>query len=99
MEPEKQGIAERGMFIGEKPLMSYVTVVVLQFTTRNAKSVKIKARGKFITKAVDVAEVAVKRFLESQAGIKEIKTDSENFRNSEGKEIRVSSIEITIART
>ena len=35
----------------------------MQFTTINAEEVVIKARGKFISKAVDIAEVARKRFL------------------------------------
>ena len=57
-----------------------------------------KARGKFISRAVDVAEVAAKRFLENSVSIKDIKVDSEEFTNKEGKQVRVSSIEITLVR-
>ena len=50
------------IFVGSKPFMNYVTGVVMQFTTQNAENVVVKARGKFISKAVDIAEVAAKRF-------------------------------------
>ncbi len=90
--------SDRGVFIGIKPFMNYVTAVVMQFTTKEAKKITIKARGKFISRAVDVAEVATKRFLEGQVDIKEIKTNSESFTNSEGRKVRVSTIEITLGR-
>jgi len=86
------------IFIGEKPFMNYVTAVVMQFTTKNAKDIVIKARGKFISRAVDVAEVASKRFLSGQAGVGDIKIDSEEFTNKEGKQVRVSTIEITLTK-
>ncbi len=78
--------------------MNYVTGVVMQFTTRNSDDVVIKARGKFISRAVDIAEVASKRFLESTAEVKDIKIGSEDFVNKEGKNVRVSFIEITLKR-
>ena len=68
----------------------------MQFTTQNADEVKVKARGKFISRAVDIAEVAAKRFLENLVEIKDIKIDSEEFENKEGRNVRVSSIEITL---
>ena len=54
------------VYIGNKPFMNYVTGVVIQFTTKGSNEVIIKARGKFISRAVDVAEVAMKRFLKEQ---------------------------------
>ena len=89
---------DNSIFIGGKPFMNYVTGVVMQFTTKNANEVIVKARGKFISRAVDVAEVAAKRFLESQVGVKDIKIDSEEFQNKEGRQVRVSTIEITLGR-
>ncbi|MBW3022751.1 DNA-binding protein Alba [Candidatus Woesearchaeota archaeon] len=89
---------DNSMFIGVKPFMNYVTGVVMQFTTKGSKEVTIKARGKFITRAVDVAEVVRKRFLQDQVDIKDIKVDSEEFKNKEGKQVRVSTIEITLAK-
>ncbi len=86
------------MFIGAKPFMNYVTGVVMQFTSKGASEVVIKARGKFISRAVDVAEVASKRFLQEQVDVKDIKIDSEEFKNNEGRQVRVSTIEITLAK-
>ena len=89
---------ESSIFVGGKPFMNYVTGVVMQFTTQNAKEVTVKARGKFISRAVDIAEVATKRFLVGQVELKDIKIDSEEFENKEGKNVRVSTIEITLLK-
>jgi len=91
-------MADNSIFIGGKPFMNYVTGVVMQFTTKGAEEVVIKARGKFISRAVDVAEVSTKRFLEGQIETKGIKIDSEEFENKEGRQVRVSSIEITLVK-
>lgn len=93
-----EGKDDHTVFIGAKPFMNYVTGVVMQFTTQGAKEVLVKARGKFITRAVDVAEVASKRFLQGQIKIKDIKVDSEQFQNKEGKEVRVSTIDICLEK-
>jgi DNA-binding protein len=90
---------DNAIYIGNKPFMNYVTSIVVQFTTKGAHEVIVKARGKFISRAVDVTEVALKRFLKGQIRIKGIRTDSEEFKNQEGKEVRVSIIEITVERT
>ncbi len=90
--------SDNSIFIGGKPFMNYVTGVVMQFTTKNAPEVIIKARGKFISRAVDVVEVASKRFLTSQVELKEIIINSEEFQNKEGKNVRVSTIEIVLKK-
>ncbi len=86
------------VFIGNKPFMNYVTAVVMQFTTQGANEVRVMARGKFICRAVDVAQVAAKRFLQGTVGVGEIRIDSEEFTNKEGKQVRVSTIEIKLGR-
>ena len=86
------------IFIGAKPFMNYVTAVVMQFTAKNVPEIVIKARGKFISRAVDVAEVSAKRFLKDAVEVKGIKIDSEEFENKEGRQVRVSTIEITLAK-
>ena len=91
-------MSDNNIFIGGKPFMNYVTGVVMQFTAKNAEDVIIKARGKFISRAVDVAEVASKRFLENSVAVRDIRIDSEGFRNSEGRDVRVSTIEITLSK-
>lgn len=89
---------DNSIFIGNKPFMNYVTSVVVQFTTKGAEEVIIKARGKFISRAVDIAEVAMKRFLKDQIKLKGIAIDSEGFKSQEGHDVRVSTIEITLEK-
>ncbi|MEK6875188.1 MAG: DNA-binding protein Alba [Nanoarchaeota archaeon] len=96
---EKARENENVVFIGTKPFMNYVTSVMMQFTTKGQKEVIIKARGRFIARAVDVAEVSKKRFLqEHNISVKNIKIDSEEFENKEGRKVNVSIIEITLAK-
>lgn len=98
MDDEPVEFKDNAIFIGNKPFMNYVTSVVIQFTTKDADEVIVKARGKFISRAVDVAEVARKRFLQDQVEIKDILINSEEFTNREGKEVRVSTIEIVLKK-
>ncbi len=86
------------VFVGTKPFMNYVTSLVMQFTTKGADEVFLKARGKFISKAVDIAEVTTKRFLKGIVRVTEIKTNSEDFKNKEGRDVRVSTIEIILEK-
>ena len=86
------------MFIGGKPFMNYVTGIVMQFTTKDAKEITLKARGKFISRAVDISEIVTKRFLSGQIEASNIKINSEEFKNEEGKQVRVSTIEITLKK-
>jgi DNA-binding protein len=90
---------ENSVFVGGKPFMNYVTAVVMQFTMKGAKEVVIRARGKFISRAVDIAEVCKKRFLKDHnIEVKGIKTDSEEFENKEGRKVNVSTIDITLGK-
>ena len=91
-------IEDNQIYVGVKPFMNYVTGVVMQFTTKGASEVVVKARGKFISRAVDVSEVAAKRFLQGSVEVKNIDINSEEFTNNEGKKIRVSTIEITLVK-
>ena len=84
------------IFIGSKPLVNYIRGVIIQFTKRDAPEVVIKSRGKFISKAVDVAEVA-RRSLENAVKIKEVKIGSESF-ESEGKRTNISTMDITLIK-
>ena len=87
------------VFIGIKPFMNYVTGVVMQFQNKGQKEVIVGARGKFISKAVDVVEVARRTFLKDEnIKIKDIKISSEPFENKEGKRIFVSAIEIKLEK-
>ena len=104
MEDRKHEIIERNndhvVFIGGKPFMNYVTGVVMQFTTQNASEVVVKARGRFISRAIDVVEVERKRLLEGKIKLEDngIKIDSEEFENKEGNKVRVSTMEIKLVK-
>jgi len=93
-EAKKADISE--IFIGNKPLMRYVIAAMLQIKKEN--SAKIKGRGKFISKAVDAAEVARKKLKETDnMNIKHnIKVGTDEFVNEVGKKISVSTIELTL---
>ena len=86
------------IYIGGKPFMNYVTAVVMQFTSQGANKVVIKSRGKFISRAVDVAEVVKSRFMKDKVDVDNIKIDSEEFENKEGRKVRVSTLEITLIK-
>jgi DNA-binding protein len=81
--------------IGSKPFMNYVNAVVIQFGTQ--KEVKLISRGKFISKCVDVAEVTVKKFLKD-VRVTDIKINSQEFENKEGKKITVSTMDIILKK-
>lgn len=90
---------DNSIFIGGKPFMNYVTAVVMQFSTHRVPEVIIKSRGKFISKAVDIAEVARRKFLVDQKiFVKDVKIGSEEFENKEGKIVNVSTMEITLSK-
>lgn len=87
------------IFVGIKPFMNYVTAVVMQFQNKGQNEVFVCARGKFISKAVDVVEVARRTFLKDEnIKIEKINVASEQFENKEGKRIFVSSIEIKLVK-
>lgn len=94
----KQG-EDNIIFVGIKPFMNYVTGVVMQFQNKGQKEVIVSARGKFISKAVDVVEVARRTFLKDEnIQIKDINISSEQFENKEGKRIFVSTIEVHLIK-
>ncbi|MFA4960091.1 MAG: DNA-binding protein Alba [Candidatus Pacearchaeota archaeon] len=92
-------IEDNTIFIGGKPFMNYVTGVVVQFNTKDATKVIIKSRGKFISKAVDVAEVSKRKFLKDKnIEVEHVSIGSEEFENKEGRMVNVSVLEIVLKR-
>ena len=85
------------VYIGTKPVMTYVFQVVAQLNSGVA--VVVKARGNAIGKAVDVVEVVRRRFLEHQVAVGSITIDTERLTNRDGRDANVSSIAIPLART
>lgn len=87
---------ENTVYIGKKETMAYVMAVVNQFNN-GSDEVFIKARGRAISKAVDVAEITKNRFL-SESEIKDIETDTEEIeQDEEDSTVNVSSMTITLS--
>ena len=87
---------ENTVFVGNKPPMNYVLAVVTQINAGSGE-VAIKARGRAISRAVDVAEIVRRRFV-PDAQIKDIKIATEEVTNEEGNKINVSSLEIYLSK-
>jgi len=92
---EKRAGAENTVFIGIKPVMNYVLAVITQFN-EGAGEVTLKARGKAISRAVDVAEIVRNRFLQGLA-VRDIKIGTEEIQAESGT-INVSTIEIMLGK-
>lgn len=86
---------ENVIFVGKKPTMNYVLAVVTQFNN-NAERIVIKARGKAISKAVDIAEITRHKFIQ-EAKYDNIHIETETLQGERG-DSNVSSIEITLKR-
>jgi DNA-binding protein len=83
------------IFVGSKPLINYVSGIVMQFNT--SPEVIIKSRGKFTAKAIDVVELAKKKFKEELTP-KSIEIGSEQFQTKEGKKVNVSTLKIVLKK-
>ena len=84
------------IFVGRKPTMNYVLAIVTQFNNSDIKKIVIKARGKAISKAVDIAESTKHKFIQT-AAYESIKLDTETLEGENGPS-NVSSIEIVITK-
>ncbi len=87
---------ENVVYIGTKPVMNYVLAVVTQMNGGTSE-VMLKARGKAISRAVDVAEIVRNRFI-TEAEIGAIDISTEEVSNREGSNSNVSAIEIQLSK-
>lgn len=84
------------VYIGKKPTMSYVMAVLTSINRGDTEGVVLKARGKSITTAVDVAEIVRNRYMTDLAK-PEIQIETEKI--ADGEQTRnVSCITITLCR-
>ena len=89
---------DNSVFIGQKPTMNYVLAVVTHFNS-GTSSVMIKARGKSISKAVDVAEIVRNRFIKDLS-LGGVMIGTENMEDPERVGgVNVSWIEIDLRKT
>ena len=84
------------IFIGSKPIMTYVTATLTQLAS--LPMVTITARGKRITQAIDVSQMIVKRMDEVGFVINDVRTSSDSLTSEDGRVRNVSNIEIDIKK-
>ena len=98
MEPQSETPREPNtIFVGKKPTMAYV-LAGLTLIQNGSEGVTIKARGKAISRAVDVAQILTKRFA-TDIKVKTISLNTEQVKSNvtDGMS-NVSSIEIKLHR-
>jgi archaea-specific DNA-binding protein len=85
------------VFVGNKPVMNYVLACLTLFQN-GTREVSLKARGRAITRAVDVAEILSNRYM-PDVTVKKIDIDTEEVKDAEsGAMTNVSSMEIHMSR-
>jgi DNA-binding protein len=87
---------ENVVFVGSKPVMNYVLAVVTQFNNGH-ENVHVEARGRAISRAVDVAEIVRKRFL-NELKIGSIDIDTEELKSNDNEKVNVSTIKISLGK-
>ena len=84
------------IFVGKKTPMAYVLACITQFND-GKKEVVLRARGKSINRAVDVAEILRNKFF-TDVKVKDVKIGTEEMTNQQGEKVNVSTIEIVLER-
>ncbi len=87
---------ESQVMIGKKPIMNYVVACLTAFNS-GAKRVVIKARGRAISRAVDVAELLRRVFLKDIA-VEKIEIGTQEMSTPERPKVNVSTIEILLVK-
>ena len=85
------------VYIGIKPVMSYVLAIITSFSAPDTKEVTLKARGRAITTAVDVAEITRRRFMK-QLEIGAVNIGTEELQQEGGGTRAVSTVEIILKK-
>ena len=87
---------ENVVYIGSKPVMNYCLAVLTALKDEESKVV-LKARGRAISTAVDVAEVTKNRFMENLT-VESIEIGTEELESLEGRMRNVSTITIVLKK-
>ncbi|WP_101476924.1 AlbA family DNA/RNA-binding protein [Candidatus Nitrosotalea bavarica] len=85
------------IFIGKKPLLTYLNATLTLLA--NEPTVTIKARGRSIITAVDVSQMIVKRMSAMGYKVSGVRIFSERLESKDGKERNVSTIEIDVSKS
>lgn len=87
------------IFVGNKPPMSYVMAVITALSSGAINEITLKARGRAITTAVDVAEITSNRFMKDlKVTSIGIGTEEMPPREGENRSRMVSTMEIKLAK-
>ncbi len=88
------------IYVGRKPLMNYVIAAMTQFMSQGADKIRIVARGRAISRAVDVAEVLRTRYLPGIVDVESVNIGTDEIQNPQNPERtdRVSTIEIVLIK-
>lgn len=85
------------VFIGRKPIMNYVLACITLFQEGRSE-VCLKARGRAVSRAIDVAEILRRRFL-TDVKVKDVKIGTEQLITGDsGILSNVSTIEVVLSR-
>jgi DNA-binding protein len=96
--PTKASKERNVVFVGNKPPMNYVMAVITAFNMSDTNEVILKARGRAISTAVDVAEITRNRFFKD-AKVHSIAIGTEEITPREGGNPRnVSTMEINLTK-
>jgi len=82
------------VFIGRKPVLNYVLACMTLFKSGH-EEVILKARGRSISRAVDVVEVLKNRFMPN-AEVADIQIGTERLESEDRGPSNVSTIDITV---
>lgn len=94
---ERKDIKENVILVGSKPFLAYLKSVNTLFRGKKLKNIELRARGKNIQKAVDLAESSRNKFchdLRITCSNVEIGTEKFTSKEDKNKEISVSTIAI-----
>ncbi len=84
------------VYVGQKPPMNYVLAVVTEFSS-GTDNVTIKARGRAISTACDVAEIVRRRYVK-EASYRKVEISTESVKGESGRHANVSSIHIVLEK-
>jgi len=84
------------IYIGKKSTMAYVMATIMQIN-KGSPEIMLKARGKAISRAVDVAEIVKNKFInEIQAD--HIRIYTEEIKGDNDENLKISAIEILLKK-
>jgi len=105
--PEKR-LEDNVIFVGKQPAIVYATSVMMQ-AQEGKTEIFLKARGRAIKTAVDVSQLAIRRFVQNfKVGEIKVGTEEKEFTptdrdgkpiaNAEARKVMVSTIEIKLQK-